>query len=411
MKPQIEKILSEEQAGFRSGRGTIDQIFTIKKLAEHTLGLQDHKLYNIFIDFKKAFDRVWHDGLFGVLNHYKISPKLIHMIQDLYSRGKSSVKVDDTLTDWFLITIGVRQGCLLSPDLFNLYLHHIVQEALRHNQDGVQVADVVIKTAAFADDIDQITRTEAAAQSTLTAINNSGKDYGMEISKEKTKILVHSKEPTKTSITLDGVELEQVNQFQYLGSTITTDNSSKPEIYRRCALASAAFGKLEPIWKDKKIQYKTKWRLFNALVLPVALYGCETWTINKQCMKKLAAFEMICIRKILKINWQEKKTNEEVIQLAGFDQNWTNICVKIKQRQAQWYGHVLRMGKERIPKKTLEDTTTTRPNQKKKVGNPGLKWENTVLKQLDLKNRDEAKNIAMNRERWRQLIQFGANVR
>ena len=129
MKPYVEAILAEEQAGFRPGRSTVEQVFALKMLIQHRIEKKDGKVFAVFIDYKKAFDRVWHDGLFSVLQQYGVPPKLIHIIRDLDSKAKSCIRVNNNLTDWFETTIGVRQGCLLSPDLFNLFLEYILAEA------------------------------------------------------------------------------------------------------------------------------------------------------------------------------------------------------------------------------------------------------------------------------------------
>ena len=91
MKNSIETQMAEEQAGFRIGRGTIEQIFAIRLLAEKHLALQDKELYMVFIDFKKAFDRVWHEGLWRILHHYGVHPKIVELIKNLYSRTTSAV--------------------------------------------------------------------------------------------------------------------------------------------------------------------------------------------------------------------------------------------------------------------------------------------------------------------------------
>ena len=112
MKPYVEAILAEEQAGFRPGRSTVEQVFALKMLIQHRIEKKDGKVFAVFIDYKKAFDRVWHDGLFSVLQQYGVSRKLINIIRDLYSKAKSYSRGEQNLTDWFDTTIGVRQGCL-----------------------------------------------------------------------------------------------------------------------------------------------------------------------------------------------------------------------------------------------------------------------------------------------------------
>ena len=107
MKPYVETILAEEQTGFRPGRSTVEQAFALKILFQHCIEKKDRKVFAVFIDYK-AFDRVWHDGLFSVLQQYGVPRKLINIIRDLYSKAKSCIRVNNNLTDWFETTIGVQ---------------------------------------------------------------------------------------------------------------------------------------------------------------------------------------------------------------------------------------------------------------------------------------------------------------
>ena len=123
----------------------------------------------MFIDYKKAFDRVWHDGLFSVLQQYGVPRKLINIIRDLYSKTKSCIRVNNNLTDWFETTIAVRQGCLLSPDLFNPFLENVLAEAFEdYKKLGINVDGYkLLKDLRFADDIALIADSENDLQSTL----------------------------------------------------------------------------------------------------------------------------------------------------------------------------------------------------------------------------------------------------
>ena len=106
LKPQAEKIVAEEQAGFRAGRSTTEQIFNLCILCEKYL--QHHqKLYYVFIDLKKAFDRVWHSALWASMKKYNISTNLMQVIKNLYNKATSAVLVNSSIGDWFRTTVGV----------------------------------------------------------------------------------------------------------------------------------------------------------------------------------------------------------------------------------------------------------------------------------------------------------------
>ena len=129
LKPRAEKINAEEQAGFRAGRSTTEQIFNPCILSEKYLQHQQD-LYHVFIDFK-AFDRVWHTALWATVKKYNISTNLIQAIKNLYNKDTSAVLFNGSIGDWFRTTIGVRQGCLLSPTLFNIFLERIMTDLSR----------------------------------------------------------------------------------------------------------------------------------------------------------------------------------------------------------------------------------------------------------------------------------------
>ena len=121
LKPQAEKIIAEEQAGFRAGRRITEQIFNLRILCEKYLQhQQDH--YHVFIDFKKALNRVWHAALWATMKKYTISTNLIQVIKNHYNKATSAILFNGSIGDWFQTTVGVRQGFLLSSTLFNIFL-------------------------------------------------------------------------------------------------------------------------------------------------------------------------------------------------------------------------------------------------------------------------------------------------
>ena len=145
----------------------------------------------------------------------------------------------------------------------------------------------------------------------------------------------------QVDINLDGTPLEQVNRFKYLGVTLTPSNDSTSEIKSRLLLASTTLGTLQKVWSDKDKTLSTKLRLVNALIYPVLLYGSEIWTIKKNDMKKLEAFEMRCYRKILNINWKDKIRNEEVLsRISSCNLKPRRILSRLTISQLTWFGHL-----------------------------------------------------------------------
>ena len=138
LKPQAEEITAEEQAGFRAGRSTTEQIFNLRILGEKYLQHQQN-LYHVFIDLKKAIDRVWHEDLWVTMRKYNINASTIRAIENLYDKAQSAVPFKGSTGEWFRTTIGVRQGCLLSPTLFDIFLERIMCEALDQDQDSLLV--------------------------------------------------------------------------------------------------------------------------------------------------------------------------------------------------------------------------------------------------------------------------------
>ena len=157
LKPQVEKIIAEEQAGFRAGGSTTEQIFNLCILCEKYLRHQQD-LSHVFIDFKKAFDRVWHAALWATMRKYNISTNPIQDIKNFCNKATSAVLFNSSLGDWFRTTVGVRQGCLLSPTLFNICLERIMIDALEDHKGTVSIGGRTITNLRFADDIDAFMR-------------------------------------------------------------------------------------------------------------------------------------------------------------------------------------------------------------------------------------------------------------
>ena len=159
LKPQAEKIIAEEQAGFRAGRSTTEQIFNLRILCEKYLQHQQD-LYHVFIDFKKAFNWVWHAALWVTMKKNNISANLIQVIKNLYDKATSAILFNSSIGDWYQTTVGVRQGSLLSPTLFNIFLERVMTDALEDHKGTVSIGGRTITNLRFAGDIDGLAEEE-----------------------------------------------------------------------------------------------------------------------------------------------------------------------------------------------------------------------------------------------------------
>ena len=135
----IDVNLRQEQAGFRRGKGCMDQIFSLRNIIEQSTEW-NAPLCIGFIDFKKAFDSIHHETLWKILRHYGLIQKIVGLISVLYKSFECSVLMDSTQTDYFPVKSGVRQGCIISPILFNITIDYIMKQTTQNVRHGIQWA-------------------------------------------------------------------------------------------------------------------------------------------------------------------------------------------------------------------------------------------------------------------------------
>ena len=240
-------MLSKEQFGFRKVRSTVEQVFNCRNIIEKHL--DSHKdLYHNCIDFKKAFDGVYHEGMWSALCKFGINNDIIMMIKSLYANSTSAVLLNNMAGPFFNTTVGLRQGCLLSPTLFNLFLEEIMSEIEIKHATSISVGGRPIWNLKFADDIDLLAGSNAELQHLTDELAKSTSRYGMEISDEKSKVMINTNNAKCVDITLYRNNLEEVDKFVYLCSTITSDGKSDNEIRIRLAQSTSARSTQKTTW-------------------------------------------------------------------------------------------------------------------------------------------------------------------
>ena len=380
------------QSGFKSGTGTREGIFNLRTICERSLEVQKN-VYICFIDYTKAFDRVKHTKMIECLQEIGIDDKDLQIITKLYWEQTAVVRTGSRVTSEFKIKKGVRQGCILSPSLFNLYTEQIFREV--EDMQGVMVGGVNINNLRYADDTALIAESAADLQELINAVNDKGKPYGMEMNVEKTKSMVVSKmSPVpRANITLDGAEIKQTANMVYLGHMVTEDGKNETEIKRRIEIARNAFYNMSKMLTSRSIKVETKKRLVKCYIWSTLLYGAETWTLTRAMIGKIEAFEMWIYRKILKISYTEHRTNEYVLQKMNTRRSLMNT---IKQRKCVYFGHLIRG--EGLQRLLLEGKF----NGKRERGRPRFAWFSNIKEWTGM-NYAEAIRKAQHREDWASM--------
>ena len=273
---------------------------------------------------------------------YNINDNLIRTIEYLYNKAASAVYHDNNIGEWFRTTVRVRQGCLLYPTLFNIFLERIMADALEDHEGTVSIGGRTTANLRFANDIDGLAGQDQELVKLVNHLEEASTAYGMRISAKMTHLMTNNTNGISTGITMRNKKLETVRSFKYLGA-IVSDEGSKPEALSRIAQTTAAVTKLKVIWNDKDIAISSKIRLIRSLAMSIFLCAYEMWTITADIEKRIQALEMRCFRKLFSISYRDHITNEEVkARIGNAIGPYVDLLTSVKRRKLKWLGHVTR---------------------------------------------------------------------
>jgi hypothetical protein len=275
---------AEGQAGFRKVRCTIDHVFVLRHLIDRTRFSSDAaKLYLCFVDFQKAFDRVLRGLLMERLAALGIHGEMIHALGNMYWHVTLQTKSQHELGTPFLSTTGVKQGDLLSPLLFGLFIDEFEEWlATRLLATRVEVEGSLIRMLLYADDMVLIATSPCGLQQQLDLLFEFCTRKGLKVNLETTEIVVYRKAGSKLPQGLqwlyEGHQVRVSDSFRYLGVWL---HSTKGLSVARDALKAVG---QEAMWamlgRFKHMQLRDlylKTHMFDTLVKPVLSYGCEVW--------------------------------------------------------------------------------------------------------------------------------------
>ena len=275
-------LISDVQGSGKSGSRTADHLLIVRFLIDKYVKIQGKRLFTCFVDLKKAFDMVPRNKLFyTLLKEYSIGGNFLKMLQEIYKNNKIFIKTGDGLLQPITTSIGVKQGCVFSPLLFNLFINKI-SSIFDQTCSPVKINNVEMNCLLWADDLLLFSETETGLQNSINKMQTFYESLDLPINIKKTKVLIFNKQGIKLdklyNFTFNGQKLEITDEYQYLGLKLRPSGSMQAAVQELNDKASRAwFGISHVIYKNKRMAVDKVFGLFDSLVTPVALYGCEFW--------------------------------------------------------------------------------------------------------------------------------------
>ena len=279
---EIEKIIHHSQIGFMPGNRTADHILTLKTIHDQYVKQQNHgKIYACFVDFKKAFDSVWHDGLFLKLLENKVGGRFYDLIKDLYTNTRCAVKISDSRTPFFPYRKGVRQGCVLSPLLFNLYINELPTLFEKTISDPFVLSNsTAISSLLYADDLVILSRSKSGLQNCLDTLHKWSEKWLLEVNLKKTKVMIMQKHKSKTKnmqFHIGKNPISITDEYTYLGLKLSPNTKFDSTSQQLSEKATHAMFKIRRHLDFHKLSPKLACRVFDSVISPILLYNSEVW--------------------------------------------------------------------------------------------------------------------------------------
>ncbi len=451
-----EKVLNEKlkkivniadcQFGFMGGRSTLDAIF-ITRLLQEKYGEKKKKLYHVFVDLEKAFDKVPRRAISWALRRQRVPERLVNLAMALYEGSKSRVSVVDGTSEEFEIQVGVHQGSALSPLLFIVVMEEATKDCRRGDPWELLYADDLVLTAESKNEVEEMFREWKRTIERRGLKVNIGKTKMMVTGKENAERVQSGRYPcgvcgrgvgvnsilcvvcdkwchkrcsglrnlnrvagfccpacerrrgevevvAEENIVVEEGVVEEVKQFCYLGDVLDSEGGVERAVRMRVSAAWSKWREIAGLLINKHIPLRNRAGVYDACIRPVLLYGAEAWGLTQRLEGVLISCDRRMLRYMAGVTWRDGVGSVEVAERCEVKE----LSVVLKMRRLRWFGHVKRReGVGALGRAVELDVEGRRPR-----GRPKKTWRKCVQEDLEALGAEE--EDALDRENWKQVI-------
>lgn len=335
-----KKLLAKSQLGFIAGNRTSDAHIIIHNLIRKVCHENNEKIYSCFVDFRKAFDSIPRDIMLQKLQNLGLTGKFFNIIRKIYTTDRSCVKIDKSRSELFDIDLGVRQGCVLSPLLFNLFVSDLAK-SLDSYTEKFEMMHTSINSLFWADDLILMAKTEEGLKALLKTLEQYCLDNEIEINTKKTNCMIFNKTGRlmRRAFYLNSTALECVRSYKYLGFKITPSGEITTGLKDLRDRALKAFFKLKrDLGTDFNSNIKTSLFLIDALVKPILLYASDFWGCFKlDKSNPIDNFGMMMYKNILGVRKQTVNIGV-LLELGRVPMHFESVKLATKNWERIRYG-------------------------------------------------------------------------